>query len=765
MSLARILIVIELEKDSNKPLDRSADVPLHPIDALLGLAVAGALAGLCLLLADQYWRPAWDFSWVDHWQGAPILILGPAALLGVVWSQLRWLHRTLSARLIRSKKMAAGLRAWLIGGLAALLSQPIALSTFSGPAVSRTVMGAIGPWLFCGLLAFMIAFITWSMERAQHDADNNKFGRSIYLGTSLLITGVGLLWVDMNLYVGLYQFLHSFLEICAFSSFFSAAQVLGYCLILRHPGALVGSRAVGASLVMVGASYAALPGLRTWVDAQLSHAWVDEFYVGRTLRRMAQLELMIRDGDTLQMERVRYIKQRFEIKDATLDQKYNQFIPSNSSLHLPRQLKKPLNLVVFYVDTLRADVAADEELMPHLARFRRQSWDFRRAYASGSDTLRSLPGILSGTYFLDKTHRGDLLRLAEENRIKTQLVISHSAHEFLGNLLPHFKFQETDVVRDVEDHEQVWGYGAHQPTSAQVVDRGILRINQSKEEPFFLWLFHFDQHGWRELDEAYITQQAEILNVPEHGRLAFRYRVLARSIDEEFGRFIAALDASPRARDTAVLFLSDHGEGLGKGGFWVHSVFLWENLIRVPLVMRVPGEQAHSIDRPVSLVDIAPTMSELWGGEGGIYHGESLKRVKQFAQRRFPLLLRGGEFDHLMRIGMIDERTLDKFVLRLEAGHPELYKLETDPREKSNLAATEPKKVRRIMRLLARSPVFPRRDADFLHANQLEEMSPVSSLRSTTPVETLAGLVETAPQSVDRIELNGTQPTSVITPN
>lgn len=739
---------------------------------ILGVAVAGGAAGFCLLLADHYWRPAWDFSWLDHWQGAPILFLGPAALLGVLWSQLRWLNQTISFWLTRWGDGAAWrqagewLRALVVGGLAALGSMPTALDTFSGQSISRTWMGTVGPWIFCGVFALAISIITWSMDRAQQAADQLRFRPGMRLGTGLVLLGILLLWIDMNLYVGLYQFLHTFLEFSAFFSFFAAAQMFGYCFIRLYPKALMGSRVLGASLVLVGISYVTSPKLRTWVDAQLSHAWVDEFYVGRTLRRIVQVELMFRDGETLQMERIRYIKQRFQIDDATLDQHYSEFIPTETLPHDTSGEKKPLNLVVFYVDTLRADVAADEELMPHLAKFRKQAWNYRRAYASGSDTLRSMPGILNGNYFLGKTHRGGMLRLAEEKGLSTQLVISSSAHEFLTSLLPSFKFQQTEVVRDVDDDEKVWGYGAHQPTSAQVVDKGLERIAASQDHPFLLWLFHFDQHGWRELDEEYIDERAQTLNVPEHGRLAFRYRVLARSIDEEFGRFIKALDASPRAQDTAVLFLSDHGEGLGKAGFWVHSIFLWENLIRVPLLLRLPGEAARSIDRAVSLVDIAPTLSELWGGAGGIYHGENLRHINRGAPRRFPLLLRGGQFDHLQRIGMIDDRNLDKFVLRLEAGHPELYKLNIDPKEKKNLATADPEKIKRIMHQLARSPIFPRQDADFLHANQLEEMPLASTLHSSTNFDLVENLDKISEQTASQHhELNADSAARIITSN
>src|SRR5690606_10014118 len=124
--------------------------------------------------------------------------------------------------------------------------------------------------------------------------------------------------------------------------------------------------------------------------------------------------------------------------------------------------------------------------------------------------------------------------------------------------------------------------------------------------------------------------------------------------------------------------------------------------------------------------------------------------INRGAPRRFPLLLRGGQFDHLQRIGMIDDRNLDKFVLRLEAGHPELYKLNIDPKEKKNLATADPEKIKRITHQLARSPIFPRQDAYFLHANQLAEMPLASTLHSSPNFDLVENLDKPSEQTASQ---------------
>lgn len=682
------------------------------------MALASAVASGGLLLADRLWRSPWDFSWIDHWLSAPILFLGPAAILGVLWAQISWINRRLTGWAGRPA-LREGVDAVIVGALGALAAIPAAFRTFSGVAVSRTWLGPVGPWLFLGGFFVVVSVVTLHMGRARAAVDRGDPTRAARLGAALLLSAGALLWIDMTVYIDLYGTLHSFLEFCAYSSLFAAAQLTGYVFVSRWPMMVQVNRGLGGVLVVVGTSYVASPGLRQWVDTQLSHAWVEKIYVGRTLRRMSQIELALSGGGSHSMHRIRQLEQRFGIERRDLDPAYLA-----SSVVAPRggAAGRPLNVVFFYVDTLRADVARDRALMPHLAAFRERAWDFENAYATGSDTLRSLPAILEGNYFLDKIHDGELLRLAEARGIASRLVIARSAHDFLTKLSPGFRFSRTELVDDLESGEEVWGYGAHRPTASALVDRSIAHLERRKETPFFLWIFHSDQHGWRELDEEYIAEQARRFGIAEPGELPFRYRVLARAIDEEFGRFLRALDASPLKDETAVVFLSDHGEGLGKGGFWVHSIFLWQELVRVPLVIAAPGWGSREVERPVSLVDLAPTIASLWGGTRGIYHGETLWSLADAPRRRFPILFRGGQFDSLDRIGMLDETTLDKFVLRVEAGYPELHALRVDPGETTNLAAQRPARVRQFMQTLGTTPVFPRQESDFLHIEQLSEL-------------------------------------------
>ncbi|MGH1344483.1 MAG: sulfatase [Nannocystales bacterium] len=81
--------------------------------------------------------------------------------------------------------------------------------------------------------------------------------------------------------------------------------------------------------------------------------------------------------------------------------------------------------------------------------------------------------------------------------------------------------------------------------------------------------------------------------------------------DDMFGQLIAALESSPLADTTAVVVWSDHGWHLGEKMHW-RKFSLWEEATRVPLMIRLPGVVGHRTFEPVSLVDIFPTLAELF---------------------------------------------------------------------------------------------------------------------------------------------------------
>lgn len=83
-------------------------------------------------------------------------------------------------------------------------------------------------------------------------------------------------------------------------------------------------------------------------------------------------------------------------------------------------------------------------------------------------------------------------------------------------------------------------------------------------------------------------------------------------LDEQIGSILEVLRATRAEEETAVIFLSDHGDMLGERGLWFKMTH-FEGSSRVPLLVAVPGISPQTIDAPVSLVDIHATLAELAG--------------------------------------------------------------------------------------------------------------------------------------------------------
>lgn len=681
----------------------------------LELWSAAAAASGVFLLVDALCRDWRRFRPTDHVFGASVLYLAVATAIGAAWLAYRWIERALPERL-----QQAPWRLFLRAALAVSVAHGTAYYAFSGFSVSTTWLGRVGPWLL--LLAVALVGAGWAALLPPGRPPSRK--RRMGLVALCLGLAAAGFCVDQRVFPFLYDPLHTATEALVWLLLLQACLLLG-----ASRRAQVGRVRLSLGLVvpLVGLSYFLSPSLRQEVDRRLSHTWLEERYVGRMVRRTHELRQWSTGAGSLDELRLADLLARHRPHRTELDPMWLTPTPARP---LPPELRTTKNLVVFYVDTLRRDTAHDPKIMPHLAALRARSLDFERAYAVGSDTLRSLPALTGGNQFIRHTHSGDLLRLAETAGYRTHLVATRSAREFLERLRPSFRFRSHVDVSDYDGQREVWGYGGHHATARGIVSEAIDFVGRQGDSPFLLWLLHFDQHAWRELDQSYLDELAGDLGHPRAPNERARYEAVASGIDRQLGRFLAALEESGHQDDTAVLFVSDHGEGLGQEGFWVHSVFLWESLIRVPLVLYVPGLSPHAVATPVSLLDVTPTLAPLFGGGSAIYHGQDLLGLATAAGertfvRRLPIVLRSATRDRLSRVGVLDSNSRDKLVVRIQAVFPELYDVGRDAFDAQNQAPRRPEQVERLLSIIARSPVFPRSAADFSLLEAAGELDPV----------------------------------------
>lgn len=167
------------------------------------------------------------------------------------------------------------------------------------------------------------------------------------------------------------------------------------------------------------------------------------------------------------------------------------------------------------------------------------------------------------------------------------------------------------------------------------------------------------------------------------------YHGMVKYIDDQLGRVLRRLDERGLAGNTLVVFTSDHGDMVGAHGCIGKSIFgFYDDLVRIPLLMRLPGKIAPGtvVDGPVSQIDLMPTIVDYLGMPiPEKIHGASLRPLVE--RRDVPW--RDYAFCQRASQGRMLRTDRYKFFLRDKPGVVALYDLKDDPHEDRNLAADQ----------------------------------------------------------------------------
>jgi len=182
---------------------------------------------------------------------------------------------------------------------------------------------------------------------------------------------------------------------------------------------------------------------------------------------------------------------------------------------------------------------------------------------------------------------------------------------------------------------------------------------------------HFDG---RDVDEATLR------------RTRAAYYALCTALDDRVGRLFRALDQLGLTDETLVIYASDHGEVLGDHGLW-WKCCMYEPSVAVPLVIRGPGVEQRTLDAPVSLLDVVPTMADAVGiPHDPAWCGRSLLDVARGDAPDENRVVFSEYHAHGVSRGMFMLRE-DRYKYVYYPDNPDqLFDLESDPDELTNLA-------------------------------------------------------------------------------
>jgi arylsulfatase A-like enzyme len=293
--------------------------------------------------------------------------------------------------------------------------------------------------------------------------------------------------------------------------------------------------------------------------------------------------------------------------------------PPVSAAEPVHQAKTGPNVIVIFLDTVRYDAVFDAERrvhedLPTLARLRRESTTFTRAYATSSWTLPShlsavtgLPAHALGVSFDTQVYDRPDQTLAERFRrrgYRTAAVISNSFLNAGSGFARGFDtFQQAQAALDIcrtapglmADTYWPWFSAAICNWTASEVTRRARALMDDERGPFFLTLNYMDAH------EPYYVERS---CGQDQG-----YRAAVRCLDRHLAPIVDW--RSPR-RSTMLAIVGDHGEQFGEHGLRRHGNSLYAQVLHVPLMIRA-GDGSHTGQHagPVSIAALPSLLDDM----------------------------------------------------------------------------------------------------------------------------------------------------------
>lgn len=254
----------------------------------------------------------------------------------------------------------------------------------------------------------------------------------------------------------------------------------------------------------------------------------------------------------------------------------------------------------------------------------------------------------------------------------------------------------------------------------QSIPAALQWLGKNKDKKFFVFLHGYDAHGqntpakgydYRFVEKGYdkkflgSEQEQEVLREEglERGKVTLReadvkfwravYDEKVQRADEKFRHFLTEFDKLGVTDKTLFVLTSDHGTELYEHRRFDHGFTLYDELLRVPLVLKLPGVRAKVEDR-VGSIDVMPTILDLLDVEVPEPARKQLRGTSLVPALRGEPVRRDifSETDYRAYTFKRSVVTPDgwKFIYTLESKTRELYDLNADPGETTNLAATDP---------------------------------------------------------------------------
>jgi arylsulfatase A-like enzyme len=409
-------------------------------------------------------------------------------------------------------------------------------------------------------------------------------------------------------------------------------------------------------------------------------------------------------------------------------------------LHWRRERVRAPNILFLVVDALRSDhlgcMGYTRDTSPTIDRLASRGVLFTHNTSPANYTTASVPSLFTGVFpsvhGVRRVDEKTIEPLSEEFVTLAELLKDrgYATAAYAPNPSLSVRFHLDQGFDAYHDDVMRWakiGTSAERYETARKMNRAALEwLDGHPDQKFFLYLHYRDVHGpylplppydtlyWSEVekraeaklrlitDDEYRVLPPYLRRLDDHGALEYyvsQYDGEVRYTDDQLALFLAELDKRGRLDDTVIFLTADHGESFLDHGTWDHGTNLYEEELHTPLIMFDPGagHSGQRVDAPVQTLDVFPTILELAGipiPDGG--QGQSLRDVLRegaVTDRRIFSEGRNRDYQQLaaVRIGEW------KLIYNFATAQAELYDLQNDPRERTNLVSSEPAKSKELL--------------------------------------------------------------------
>ncbi len=389
----------------------------------------------------------------------------------------------------------------------------------------------------------------------------------------------------------------------------------------------------------------------------------------------------------------------------------------------------PYNVLLITLDTTRADhlgcYGYEAAITPAIDSLAKNGVLFERAYTCVPLTLPAHATMMTG---LQPPEHG--LRINGANSLSPSATTlaellkdqGYMNGAFVSSWVLNGKFglnQGFDRYEDVDtdagegedgvsqmgvDFSQEYPYRKGAETANAAIE-WLKSICAAKEQkPFFCWLHLYDPHyPYHQHPRQFAT------------RFDTAYDAEIAYVDLQIGKIMSFLKGAGKAKNTLIIIVGDHGEGLGEHGEGTHGFMLYDSTIRVPMIFSMPGvvPQGIRVTPAVSIADLFSTILEVLeikdvseplsvvpGTVGLRYPGSSIAALFDGDELEEPVLYAESDQPYIAYRWSPVRSLVTPDWKYVRSPRVELYDREGDPDELMNLAVRYPERVREMEQLL-----------------------------------------------------------------